>query len=484
MFTHYRCYFIIILILLYTSVAYSQSNFYYFSPLSSNAYKSKISTYKNRKIPVEYADKKSQKTYAEIIKERNENLTEEFENDELLYDTLLLNKCNSIFNRIKSANSTYRFDSIEIYINRSHTANACCYGEGTLFVNLGLFLWIDSDEELALVIGHEISHQLLNHSESKIKKNIALLSSEDYKEEIKAIKKSTDSKYLRIKKLLKDMIVETGTHSRYKESEADSLGVILIKNAGYDIKKAVPVILKLDFVDDLYTAPDFYKVQNIFDKSVTTDFKFISTKKYNGLSGETVTMNAERDMDSVKTHPDCIVRFKAITANVNMSQEISCCKVLAPALNEIKERSLVELTRHEYERGNLTVCIHLCLFAIQNGFTNPYFNYMIAMSFSKIYEADLVFEKFNNTNTGAKAGSTLKTLQDFIFNCNRENLLSVAAYFLNNGTDKTTEEYFFANMMYKKAANLADANAAENTFKRLYPKSKYNYILTPKLKTK
>ena len=38
--------------------------------------------------------------------------------------------------------------------------------------------------------------------------------------------------------------------------------------------------------------------------------------------------------------------------------------------------------------------------------------------------------------------------------------------------------------MYKKAANLADANAAENTFKRLYPKSKYNYILTPKLKTK
>ena len=484
MFKHYRCYFIIIRILFCTNVAFSQSNFYYFSPLSSNAYKDKISTYKNRKIPLEYADKQSQKTYAEIIKNRNENLTEEFENNELLYDTLLLNKCNSILKKIETANPSYKFDSINVFINRSHTANACCYGEGTLFLNLGLFLWIDNDEELALVIAHEIAHQLLNHSESKIKKNIALLSSEDFKEEIKAIKKSSDSKYLQIKKLLKDVIVETGSHSRYKESEADSLGVILIRNAGFNVKAALPIILKLEFVDDLYSGKDFYNVQSLFEKSVTEDFRFVPIKKYNGLSGETVTMSAEADVDSIKTHPDCIVRFKALASNLNLSTQVNCCKVLDPSLKNIKERSLVELTRHEYEHGNLTICIHQCLFAMKNGFTNPYFNYMISMSFSKIYEADLNFERFNVTNTGAKTGSSLKALQDFVFNLSRENLLSAANYFANNDINKTTEEYYFSAMMYKKAGKLPDANAAENAFKSKFPNSKYNYILNPTKKTK
>ena len=475
---------LVILSFFYADVAFSQNSAMYFSPLSSDVYQNKISIYKARKIPVEYADKKNQKTYAEIIKDRNDNLSEEFENNELLYDTLLLNKCNFILNKIKTTNPAFKFDSINLFINRSHTANACCYGEGTLFVNLGLFLWIDNDEELAFVIAHEIAHQLLKHSESKIKQNIALLSSENFKEEIKAIKKSSDSKYLQIKKLLKDLIVETGTHSRYKESEADSLGVILIQNAGYNVKAALPIILKLDFVDDLYSSKDFYSVQKLFEKSVTEDFSFTPRKKYNGLSGETVTMSAEADVDSIKTHPDCIVRFKALAANLNLGTQVNCCKVLDPSLKNIKERSLVELIRHEYEHGNLTICIHQCLFALQNGFSDPYFNYMISMSFSKMYEADLIFEKFNVTNTGAKPGSTLKALQDFIFNLNRENLLSAATYFANNNQNKTTEEYYFSTMMYKKAATLPDANAAENAFKSKFPDSKYNYILNPTKKTK
>ncbi|MCY7292311.1 MAG: hypothetical protein LH615_09040, partial [Ferruginibacter sp.] len=160
----------------------------------------------------------------------------------------------------------------------------------------------------------------------------------------------------------------------------------------------------------------------------------------------------------------------------------NCCSVIDNSFRDIKERALVEIIRHEYEHGNLTRAIHQCLFAMQNGYTNPYFNYMISMSFSKIYEADLILEKFNVTNASAKPGSTLKALQDFIFNANRENILSIAAYFLQNNTDKNIEEYFFADMMYKKASNAPNASAAANTFKAKFPSSKYNYILNPKTK--
>ena len=484
MYKHCVYYILVLLSFFYSEVVFSQSNTYYFSPLSSDVFTGRINAYKQRKIPIIYTDKKKQKTYSEIIKERNEDLVIEFENNELLDDTMLLNKCYTILNRLKESNPTYLFDSITLFINRSCIGNACCYGEGTLFVNLGLFLWMDNEDELALVVGHEIAHQLLSHSEKKIKQNIDLFSSDEFKAEIKSIKKSNDSKYKGIKALLKDMTVKTGTHSRYKESEADSLGAILIKNAGYDISRAAPSLLKLDSINNLYTENNFYNVKNIFEKSVTADFAFVQKKKYNGLSNEVVTMNAEEDVDTIRTHPDCRVRFNAIAKGLNISNNVNCCSAINNSFRVIKERALVEIIRHEYEHGNLTRAIHQCLFAMQNGFTNPYFNYMISMSFSKIYEADLVLEKFSVTNTNAKTGSTLKTLQDFIFNSSRENLLSVSAYFLNNARDKTTEEYFFASMMYKKAAKFADANSAENTFKKMFPNSKYNYILNPKLKTK
>ena len=460
----------------------SQNKSYQFSPLSSDVYAGKISTYKQRKIPVAYTDKKKQKTYTEILKDRNEDLSLEFERNELLYDTLLLNKCNTIFKKIQKGNPVFSFDSISLYINRSSVANACCYGEGTLFVNLGLFLWMDNDDELALVIAHEIAHQLLNHSESKIKQNIDLFSSDEFKQEIKAIKKSTDSKYKRIKALLKDMTVQTSSHSRFKESEADSLGVILIKNAGYNITKAAPVLLKLDSIDNLYTENNFYNVSNVFQKSVTTDFAFEKKKKYNGLSTEVVTMNADAEMDSIKTHPDCLVRFQTIAKGLNLNNNVNCCTAIDNSLREIKERALVEIIRHEYEHGNLTKAVHQSLFAMHNGYTNPYFNYMISMCFSKMYEADLVLERFGLTNTGAKNGSTLKTLQDFIFNANRENLLSIASYFLQNNADKNIEEFFYADMMYKKASNAPNAEAAKNSFKTKFPSRNYNYILTPKTK--
>ncbi|MCY7291002.1 MAG: M48 family metalloprotease, partial [Ferruginibacter sp.] len=318
-------YIFIMLCFLFSCAVHAQNNSYYFSPLSSDVFTSRIDAYKQRKIPAVYTDKKKQKTYSEILKERNEDLVLEFERNELLYDTLLLNKCNAILNRVKKSNPAFFFDSINLYINRSSIGNACCYGEGTLFVNLGLFLWMDNDDELALVVGHEIAHQLLSHSETQIKQNIDRFSSDEFKAEIKAIKKSNDSKYKAIKALLKDMTVQTGTHSRYKESEADSLGGVLIKNAGYDINKAAPSLLKLDSINNLYTENNFYNIRNIFEKSVTADFAFVQKKKYNGLSNEVVTMNAEEDIDTVRTHPDCRVRFNAIAKGLNISSNVNCC---------------------------------------------------------------------------------------------------------------------------------------------------------------
>ncbi len=459
------------------SIAIGQMNTEYFSPLSAGSYSQKIAELKARSVPIIFTEKKEQKTYAEIINERNKSIVDALEQNRIVYDTMLLNKCKAIIEKIKVANMSFSFNNISFYINRSCIANASCYGEGSLFINLGLFLWIDNDDEMALIIGHELSHQFLNHADSKIKKDIALLSSDDFINEIRAIKKSSNGKYERYKNLMKELVVQNGTHSRYKESEADSLGLALIKNAGYNIKNAANILLKLDHVDDLFDANDLYTVKEVFEKVITDSFMFKKNNKYHGLSMALVTMNADKDFDSVKTHPDCIARYTKLTGIAATQPVINCCTSISTGYAAFKERALVELIRYEYEINRLTLCAHLCLFAIKNGYTSSFYSYFLSLSFSGIYAADKKFERFSATDSKAKTGSSLKVLQDFIFNANSTNIAEIAAWFLNNTPNKSSDDYLFASLMYNSQVKLSDASGLQKNFTAHFPNSKYAYLL-------
>lgn len=195
----------------------------------------------------------------------------------------------------------------------------------------------------------------------------------------------------------------------------------------------------MDHVDEIFTAESFYNVRAIFEKAVVDGSAFREKKRYNGLSGVTVTMNADAEFDSVKTHPDCVQRYKALVTSQAILPEVACCKKLSGGYNTIKERALTEIVRNLYETGNLTLCAHFYLFARQNGFTHPMFNYYISSSFSDMLTADKKLTRFSFTNANANPGSNLKKLQDLIFELNQENLKSVAAWFLNHNADLTGE---------------------------------------------
>ena len=466
--------------LLLLNCGIAQTGTFYFSPLSSTAYAPKILALKGRVPAIVYTDKKQQKAYAEIIAGRDKSLIEDFEENQLIDDTMLLHKCNTIISKMKAANPAFPFNNITVYINRSCVANASCFGEGTLFVNMGLFLWIDNDDELALIIGHELSHQFLNHAESRIKNNIALLSSDEFIAEMKAIKKSQDGKYERYKKLMKDMVTENGTHSRYKETEADSLGLILTKNAGYNTTAAAQILLKLNNVEDLFDAGNIYSVKAAFEKSGADSLVFRKNSKYHGLSNETVTMSADKGFDSIKTHPDCVVRYKKLVGQTAEKPVIKCCTAISPFFKGSKERALIELVRYEYEKGQLTLCAHVCLFALQNGYTGSFYNAFLSLCFSGIYAADKKFQKFSVTDSKAKANSTLKELQDMIFNTNSDNIATIANYFLSNAGSQADEDYLFAKLMYNKAVTAQDEAGLAKHFTTNFPHSKYIYLLNTK----
>lgn len=474
----------LILLLLSFLVAklYAQQSGVNFSPLGSTLYKEKIAQLEKYTPPKIYPDKESQKWYEDIKTGNNKSLLLAFKDDDLIYDTLLLNKCNGILNKIFAANKNFRFDTIRVYISRSVTANAACWGEGTLIVNAGLFLWVDNDDELALILAHEIAHQLLNHVENRIKGMIATLTSDELKQEIKNIKKAEYGKYERLKKLIKGMSIEVGKHSVYKESEADSLAVLLIRNAKFDVNNASAILLKLNHVDELFTSDKLYPVKDFFEKTKVNLSYFTIKPKYNGLSNVAITMNADKDFDSIKTHPDCIKRYETIAGKGNSSATVNCCTVLNGSYAVYKEKAMMEIVRYLYENNALGFCIHLSAFALKNNYNPSFYNYFLALCFSKLYYNDKNLERFNSVNMKAYRGTNAKELQDYLFDVSNEDIKTLAGYFLSYKIDSNSEDYEFSKLMYNTQVQQEEISIAYTNYTRKFPKSKYLYLLQKKEK--
>lgn len=476
--TNRKFYILSLLVLSFFSIKAQQTNFG-FGELSSSTYTEKITQLEKYTVPVKYSEKSAQAWYKEILTDRTKDLLNAFKKNEVLYDTLLLNKCSSILSRIAKANKEYNFDSIKIYINRSMVANAACYGEGTIMVNLGLFLWIDNDDELALVLAHEFAHQLLNHSNGKIEKSIAMLTSEEFKEELKDIKKANNGKFSRFRNLMKGLHIESGKHSTYKESEADSLGIVLIKNAKYDAISAAKVLLKFDQVDDLFTSNKLYVLKNYFENTGISSSYFYVKPKYNGLSSMKVEMNADKDMDSIKTHPDCKKRYESIAGKNNIPI-INCCTSIDTSYQVYKERAILEIVRNLYEKNSIGWCTHLALFSLKNNYNPTVYNLFLSMCFSKLYYKDKHIERFNAANTDAARESNLKETQDLLFALSTTELEMLSNYFLNKSTGANAEDNAFATLMYETEVKQKDPIALNDAFLKKYPNSKYKYLIQKK----
>lgn len=460
-----------------TDIAFSQTDFTYFSPLSKDIYANKIKEIKERKPSKVYTDKDEQKYFESIVNLRNETLRNDLEKNQIVIDTLLLGRCNVILAKMKANNNAYNFENIQFYIYRTAVPNAASLGDGSFYVNLGLFLVIDNDDELALILGHELAHYFLKHFEKRIDNNIKLLSSDDFKEEMKSIKKASDGKYTRFRKLLKEISTQGGTHSRFKESEADSLGLIFCANAGYNKATAAKVLLKLEHSDDFFTKEKLYDLKSAFSNKIPDIYFAPPKKKYNGLSTVEVTMNADAEFDSIKTHPDCVLRYKAITKS-EVLPALDCCLKISKAQTDIKKRVLVEIARDLYESENFTFLIHICEYAIISGFDDAFFSDYKSLALSGIARAEREIRRFSVTNAAAKPGSTLKEVQDLMFKLDRADVLDLSnVELLLKETEK--EDHAFAFLKYRIELTPQNEESLTNAFKSKYPKSKYNYILNP-----
>jgi predicted Zn-dependent protease len=127
-------------------------------------------------------------------------------------------------------------------IDDPKTVNAWCMAGGKMAVYTGLIQQVDpTDDELAQVMGHEISHALANHTAEKM--SVALATGAGVA--AAGLLSDNSAAAMSVAAVAASLAVEL-PNSRAAETEADEIGIELAAKAGYDPHAAVSLWQKME----------------------------------------------------------------------------------------------------------------------------------------------------------------------------------------------------------------------------------------------
>jgi predicted Zn-dependent protease len=164
----------------------------------------------------------------------------------LVTDPKLVKRVNTITGRLIAQAIEYRPEtkgwewSVQV-IDDPKTVNAWCMAGGRMAIYTGLLQKVDpTDDELAQVMGHEISHALLNHTAERM--SVAMASQLG----AIAVGIAADSALAAAGASGAAALAVTLPNSRQSESEADKVGMEIAAKAGYDPNAAASLWKKME----------------------------------------------------------------------------------------------------------------------------------------------------------------------------------------------------------------------------------------------
>lgn len=340
------------------------------------------------------------KKYFKTFKKGREELLEELTKDpKLLHDNELVDYLNQLIRNISKENSlphTHR-----IFISRETDPNASSLGEGNFIINISLLSRLENEEQLYIVLGHEMAHYHLEHLYKGIRESMKTINSEEYLQKKKEIKKSKYNRFSRSMEAYKELSYGSSKIRRQRELEADSMGYELVKNFLNNPENAVRTLEKIDtlspsevykidpaILEEHFSTPDLP-----FQHSWTKGYDF---SKYNYRRGEVNIFGYHRD--SLSSHPELeerLIQMKRLTESLEKKEPKTTDTFLKLKEKIDFEAIYAHYCMEEYGRG-IYYIIQLQHLKTPSERESLFYNYMLSLFYKKLAAArkSFTFKKY------------------------------------------------------------------------------------------
>jgi len=231
----------------------------------------------------------------------------------LMFNDSISRYLNRIKDRIASHNPELKNVDFHVLTYRTAEPNAHSMGEGYIFVNLGLLERLNTEDQIAFVLAHEMGHDLARHSIKESKR----LSESYYSDTYKKIRKSGRKKFERnsaLHQMINSFFANNMRYSRANEVMADSMGYRFFINAGYAPKSAIETLNILDNADQLiYTDTLRLSAYFNFEEYAFKSYWLDPSNTNQEWISDSTLFNVP---DSMKSHPDCKARIKLLEEDI------------------------------------------------------------------------------------------------------------------------------------------------------------------------
>ena len=172
-------------------------------------------------------------------------------------DPAMLKRVNAISHRLIPQTAIFRGDALdwnwEVNVIDSEQLNAFCMPGGKIMVYSGLINNIAlSDQEIAIVIGHEIAHALREHSREQVSQAMAAQTAIDIGASLLGLGAATSSMASSGYQAL-----VASKFSRNDESESDRIGLELAARAGFNPRAGITLWEKMITASSGNAPPEF-----------------------------------------------------------------------------------------------------------------------------------------------------------------------------------------------------------------------------------
>ena len=313
-----------------------------------------------------------QKSFQEDVKSKN-----------FVFNTPFNHYLTQTVNRVLTGNALV-FTNLRVLVAKETSPNAFCTGDGTLVVNMGLFNWVDNQDQLASVICHELGHLFLEHY---IKLQIeAIAMQQNNKEEAKKLLSVKNNKGEKAYAIFKNQLYRYSAKRRVHEQQADSLGYVLFRQSGFakpEFKKALLNLKKYDTISPKILKTEMYR--QFFDLP-NHPFKEDWLQKEDFSTYNYSHYKEKIDKDSVASHPEIDLRTAYLDRQFPEQKTPSAAVNPSEEYLKLEKIAKMEILPNFYQSEDYGVGIYSALQLLQED-DSDYYKSWLGKNFEKIYDA-------------------------------------------------------------------------------------------------